>query len=131
MEHDEGELEGQAPDEEMQPAAEAAPDEPATAEEAAAPESTPPEPSVPQRGGGSGGFGRVEIGFIAGDGSVLGGSNEVFITTSGRREPEGGHTGEDGVLRFAQLPDGSELWVPHGTTVGIRHVDGDLRAGQL
>jgi hypothetical protein len=62
---------------------------------------------------------------------VLGGSNEVFITTSGRREPEGGHTGNDGVLRFAQLPDGSELWVPHGTTVGIRHVDGDLRAGQL
>jgi DUF4097 and DUF4098 domain-containing protein YvlB len=129
MEHDE--FEGQAPDEETQPSADVAPDEPASSEEASAPEPNPAEADAPAQGAGNRGFGRVEIGFIAGDGSVLGGSNEVFITTSGRREPEGGHTGNDGVLRFAQLPDGSELWVPHGTTVGIRHVDGDLRAGQL
>lgn len=129
MEHDE--FEGQAPDEVTQPSAEETSDQAEEAQEVAAPESNPPETDAPPQGTANRGFGRVEIGFIAGDGSVLGGSNEVFITTSGRREPEGGHTGDDGVLRFARLPDGSELWVPHGTTVGIRHVDGDLRAGQL
>jgi DUF4097 and DUF4098 domain-containing protein YvlB len=127
MEHDEFE----SPGEETQPSAEVTPEEPVTGQEASAPESHPPETDAPPEATTNRGFGRVEIGFIAGDGSVLGGSNEVFITTQGRREPEGGHTGDDGVLRFAQLPDGSELWVPHGTTVGIRHVDGDLRAGQL
>jgi hypothetical protein len=124
---------GHTPPDETPPADEASHAEPAPDESASAPpleDAGHPEVEQPESGAGRG-FRRVEIGFIAGDGSILGGSNDVFITTAGRREPEGGHTGDDGVLRFAQLPDGSELWVPHGTTVGIRHVDGDLRAGQL
>src|SRR5579885_788433 len=129
MEHDEGEFEGQAPDNEA-PSEQAA-EEAAVPEVPASPEANLETPSAEPQRSSNRGFGRVEIGFIAGDGSVVGGSNDIFITTSGRREPEGGPTGDDGVRRFAQLPDGSELWVPHGTTVGIRHVDGDLRAGQL
>ncbi|MGE5333067.1 MAG: hypothetical protein ACM3N4_00070 [Nitrososphaerota archaeon] len=74
--------------------------------------------------------GRIEVAVVTGDFSVRGGSSEVVVDTHGEDsdEPLVQH---DGVVRFARLPDGAELWAPDGFEVIVRSVDGDLRGSRF
>ncbi len=74
----------------------------------------------------------IEVGFVAGDFTVIGGAPRV------RLNAPGGYDGEEalargggGILRFSDLPHRSELRVPDGAIVRIRRVDGDLTAERL
>ncbi|MGH2503428.1 MAG: DUF4097 family beta strand repeat-containing protein [Ktedonobacterales bacterium] len=88
------------------------------------------EPADEATPAASGGALRIEIDEAEGNLTIVGGAEQ--ITVHARRWPsqEDAIEYEDGV-RFTQLPGGAELRTPHGVTIIVHEVGGDLRCERL
>ncbi len=97
---------------------------------AEADEPQPDEPADEATSAASGGALRIEIDEAEGNLTIVGGAEQ--ITVHARRWPsqEDAIEYEDGV-RFTQLPGGAELRTPHGVTIIVHEVGGDLRCERL
>jgi hypothetical protein len=72
---------------------------------------------------------RIEIDVVDGDFTVRGGWRQVELHTDDGDAQDVEDTG--GTLRFAWLPDDSELRVPDGAEIEVRRVEGDLTGRDL
>jgi hypothetical protein len=71
---------------------------------------------------------RVEIGEAEGDLRITGGATQITLHTD---DDDISGADRNGVLYFEKLPDGAELAVPHGATVLVRDIGGDLEVADL
>lgn len=83
-------------------------------------------PETPAPGGGP--TVRVEIGEAEGDLRITGGATQVTLHAD---HDDISGADRNGVLYFETLPDGAELAVPHGASVLVRDVNGDLEVEDL